>query len=175
MSKARLVISKGAKKGQHPSPATVLPMLREHDEQVADVIHLLDDRTCLVVATSHPLAARHSAGFEELAEEIWIVRGDHPAAELLTRSCRAAGFEPKIAYRAHDYQEAQAMAAVGLGITLAPRFALASLRDDVTTIDLGPAAPVRRILLTRLRDNPPTPSAKAIAELFIETAGTLCS
>lgn len=32
---ARLVISKGAKKGQHPSPATVLRMLREHDEQVA--------------------------------------------------------------------------------------------------------------------------------------------
>ncbi|WP_433445916.1 LysR family transcriptional regulator [Streptomyces sp. CA-142005] len=146
---------------------------RRLDETNLDVIHLLDDHTCLVVATSHPLAARHSAGFEELAEENWIVRGDHPVAELLTRSCRAAGFEPKIAYRAHDYQEAQAMAAVGLGITLAPRFALASLRDDVTTIDLGPAAPVRRILLTRLRDNPPTPSAKAIAELFIETAGTL--
>ena len=30
---ARLVITKGAKKGQHPSPATVLRMLREHDEQ----------------------------------------------------------------------------------------------------------------------------------------------
>lgn len=32
---ARLVISKGAKKGQHPSPATVMRMLREHDEQGA--------------------------------------------------------------------------------------------------------------------------------------------
>ena len=32
---ARLVITKGAKKGQHPSPATVLRMLREHDEQTA--------------------------------------------------------------------------------------------------------------------------------------------
>ncbi|MBB3724356.1 recombinase family protein [Nonomuraea dietziae] len=29
---ARLVISKGKKKGQHPSPATVLRMLRDHDE-----------------------------------------------------------------------------------------------------------------------------------------------
>ena len=27
-----LVITKGKKKGQHPSPATVLRMLREHDE-----------------------------------------------------------------------------------------------------------------------------------------------
>ncbi|MFD1933305.1 recombinase family protein [Nonomuraea mangrovi] len=29
---ARLVITRGKKKGQHPSPATVLRMLREHDE-----------------------------------------------------------------------------------------------------------------------------------------------
>ncbi|MBD2894153.1 hypothetical protein amrb99_30760 [Actinomadura sp. RB99] len=32
---ARLVITKGKKKGQHPSPATVLRMLREHDEKNA--------------------------------------------------------------------------------------------------------------------------------------------
>ncbi|MDJ0344423.1 hypothetical protein QMK19_21100 [Streptomyces sp. H10-C2] len=31
----KLVIIKGAKKGQHPSPATVIRMLREHDEQTA--------------------------------------------------------------------------------------------------------------------------------------------
>ncbi|MFH8582527.1 recombinase family protein [Streptomyces zaomyceticus] len=31
----RLVITKGAKKGQHPSAPTVMRMLREHDEQVA--------------------------------------------------------------------------------------------------------------------------------------------
>ena len=32
---SRLVITKGTKKGQHPFPATVLRMLREHDEQTA--------------------------------------------------------------------------------------------------------------------------------------------
>ena len=32
---ARLVITVGKKKGQHPSPATVMRMLREHDEQTA--------------------------------------------------------------------------------------------------------------------------------------------
>jgi DNA invertase Pin-like site-specific DNA recombinase len=30
---ARLVITTGAKKGQHPSPATVMRMLREHDQR----------------------------------------------------------------------------------------------------------------------------------------------
>ena len=32
---ARLVIATGKKKGQHPSPATVMRMLREHDEKNA--------------------------------------------------------------------------------------------------------------------------------------------
>jgi hypothetical protein len=32
---ARLVITSGAKKGRHPSPATVLRMLREHDINTA--------------------------------------------------------------------------------------------------------------------------------------------
>jgi len=32
---ARLVISTGKKKGQHPSPATVMRMLRDHDEKAA--------------------------------------------------------------------------------------------------------------------------------------------
>ncbi|MET8876529.1 hypothetical protein [Nocardia sp. NPDC004604] len=29
---ARLVITKGKKKGQHPSPATILRLLRDHDQ-----------------------------------------------------------------------------------------------------------------------------------------------
>ncbi|WP_405778747.1 hypothetical protein OG512_00485 [Streptomyces sp. NBC_01378] len=33
---AKLVITTGKKKGQHPSPATVMRMLRDHDEQTAE-------------------------------------------------------------------------------------------------------------------------------------------
>ena len=116
---------------------------------------------------------RDSVEFAELAEEPWIVRADHPVAEVLTRSCRAAGFEPKIAYQAHDYQETQAMAAIGLGIALAPRLALTSLREDITIVSLGPKTPGRRILLTQLREHRLTPAASAIAETFVRTAAAL--
>ena len=34
----RLVIATGKKKGQHPSPATVMRMLREHDEKTAAAV-----------------------------------------------------------------------------------------------------------------------------------------
>ncbi|MDX3113639.1 hypothetical protein [Streptomyces scabiei] len=34
----RLVVTTGAKKGRHPSPATVTRMLHEHDEQAATAV-----------------------------------------------------------------------------------------------------------------------------------------
>ncbi|MGV9853448.1 hypothetical protein ACWDWU_32525 [Streptomyces sp. NPDC003442] len=34
---AKLIITTGKKKGEHPSPVTVLRMLREHDDQAAPV------------------------------------------------------------------------------------------------------------------------------------------
>ncbi|NKQ52730.1 LysR family transcriptional regulator [Amycolatopsis sp. K13G38] len=140
-----------------------------------DITHVLDDPTTLIVGASHRLAGRESTRFAELAGEQWIVRADHPVAEVLTRSCREAGFEPAIAYRAHDYQEAQAMAAVGLGIALAPRLALPGLREDVTTVALGPKAPARRILLASPRGQRPTPAAQALQALFTSTAAKLLS
>lgn len=38
---------------------------------------------------------------------------------------------------------------------------------------LCPAAPARRILLTRLRDTRPTPAAEAIDALFAQVAGDM--
>jgi len=35
---SRLVITQGKKKGQHPSPATVLRMLRQHDGKTAPAV-----------------------------------------------------------------------------------------------------------------------------------------
>jgi hypothetical protein len=46
---ARLVISTGKKKGQHPSPATVLRMLRDHDQRTA--------ATAATAATADTVAA----------------------------------------------------------------------------------------------------------------------
>ncbi|MER0443312.1 LysR substrate-binding domain-containing protein [Streptomyces sp. Edi4] len=56
---------------------------------------------------------------------------NHPVAEALARSCHTAGFKPQIAYEAHDYQEAQAMVAAGIGVALAPTLALEGTRGGV--------------------------------------------
>lgn len=135
------------------------------DEDGLSVVHLLDDPTALVVSKSHPLATRRSVTMPELAHERWITRANaHPVVDVLFRSAREAGFEPDIAFEANDYQEAQAMVAVGLGVALAPRLALANLREDVSVVSLGRGAPARRILLARLVDRRPTPAESAMTE-----------
>lgn len=105
----------------------------------------------------------------ELADESWIIRGDnHPVAEVLSRTAHAAGFEPSVAFEANDYQEAQAMVAVGMGIALAPRLALANLRADVRVLRLDGYAPSRRILLARLASRVVTPAEQAMADVILD-------
>jgi DNA-binding transcriptional LysR family regulator len=106
--------------------------LRGGVEVGAQAVDLLDDPTMLVVAAEHRVARRREISMAELAEENWIVRAhDHPVGEVLERSCRAAGFTPRIAFHADDYQEAQASVSVELGVALAPRTAVANNHPDI--------------------------------------------
>ena len=133
--------------------------------------HLLDDPTALVVAADHRAARRRQIGMAELADEDWIIRAhDHPVAEVLERSCRAAGFTPRIAFHANDYQEAQAMVSVGLGIALAPRTAVASKHPEVRVISLGRTAPSRRILLAHRHDRVRAAAELAMHQVLIEVS-----
>ncbi len=138
-----------------------------------DLRLVTEDPTALVVSASHRLADRDSVDVGELAEESWIIRGDHhPVAEVLSRTAHAAGFEPSVSFEANDYQEAQAMVAVGLGIALAPRLALANLRTDVRVLRLDGYAPRRRILLARLASRVPTPAENAMTDVILQVGRT---
>ncbi|GAA4847426.1 LysR family transcriptional regulator [Saccharopolyspora rosea] len=143
------------------------------DDDGLQVRHLLDDQAALVVGRHHWAARRTSIDLSALAGEPWITRAENnPVAEVLARSCRAAGFEPQIVYEAHDYQEAQAMVGVGLGVAVAPRLALTNPRDDVAIVPIRGYAPIRRILLARLAERRPTPAENAITAVFEEVATT---
>ncbi|MFC7328270.1 LysR family transcriptional regulator [Marinactinospora rubrisoli] len=142
--------------------------LRAEDVELTD---LLEDPTVLVVSADHRVAGQRTVTMAELADEDWIVREpDHPVAEVLERSCRLAGFKPRIAFHANDYQEAQAMVSVGLGIALAPRTAVANRNPDVRVISLGSTAPARRILVARRVDRVSAPSENEMLRVLREVA-----
>jgi DNA-binding transcriptional LysR family regulator len=140
------------------------------DDEDLEIRELLVDPPMLVVSVNHRLAHRRKIAMRELAEEQWITREDtHPVGAALEKACQAAGFSPTVAFAANDYQEAQAMVAVDLGVSMAPRLALANLRDDVRLIPLE-GAPSRRILLAHLRELRLTPAAQTLSDTFAEVA-----
>jgi DNA-binding transcriptional LysR family regulator len=82
----------------------------------------------------------------------------------------AAGFTPKIAFEANDYQEAQAVVSVGLGVALAPRTAVRNPNPDVRVLALGTAVPARRILLAHRQDRLRAPAEPAMHQLLVDVA-----
>jgi DNA-binding transcriptional LysR family regulator len=145
---------------------------RRMDDTDLELTHLFDDPTVLLVASDHRLARRRRVAIDELADEEWIVRSDHPVVEVLRRSALTAGFEPKVSFRANDYQEAQAMVGAGLGIALAPRTAVTNRLASIRVISLGGAAPARRVLVCRRRDHTDTPVEAAFRALLVESGAS---
>lgn len=132
---------------------------------------LFQDPTVLVVGSDHRLARRRQVSMEDLQEEDWIIRSQgHPVIEVLERSCRAAGFSPRISFYANDYQEAQAMVSVGLGIALAPRSAVVNKHPGVRILSLGESAPPRRILAAHRHDRVRAPAEVAFLKTLIASA-----
>lgn len=126
---------------------------------------VFEDATALIVGKDHRLARRRQVDMADLADEEWIVREEeHPVVEVLHRSAQAAGFAPRISFHANDYQEAQAMVSVGLGVALAPRTAVVNKHPGVSIVSLGSSAPSRRVLLAHRHDR-----VRAAAEIAFQT------
>ena len=141
-----------------------------HDDSIR-VTEVFRESTVVLVARGHRLAEREQITMEDLRNESWIVRAEaHPAVEVLQRSAHEAGFEPAIAFLANDYQEAQAMVSVGMGVAMVPKTAVALQHPDVKVLSLGEAAPLRRVLLAQRQDKVYAPAEVAFHSTLLEIA-----
>lgn len=132
---------------------------------------VFEDATALIVGKDHRLARRKQVDMADLADEEWIVREEeHPVVEVLHRSAQAAGFSPRISFHANDYQEAQAMVSVGLGVALAPRTAVVNKHPGVSIVSLGSSAPSRRVLLAHRHDRVRAAAEIAFQATLLEVA-----
>lgn len=107
---------------------------------------LLTETMHVALPLNHPLADRARVPLAELSGEDWL-SGACPSScgEVVKASCRAAGFEPNVAYESDDYHVLQGFVAAGLGVTLLPDLALPTLRSDVVVRPIEPGAPLRRV------------------------------
>jgi DNA-binding transcriptional LysR family regulator len=143
--------------------------LPEPDVQL-ERTHLLDDRFDLVVPEGHPLARRESVALGEVAGETWLGgTPDGAYARIVLHSCRAAGFEPRIAFGSDDYNAVQAFVTVGLGVAMLPRLALAFARPGLARVALA-EPPVRRIAAARLAASYRSAATASMLGVLEETA-----
>jgi DNA-binding transcriptional LysR family regulator len=109
--------------------------------------HLMDDPQYVALARSHPLANAPQVRMQDLRDETWIEGRDPVCADPLVTAARSAGFEPRIAFESAQWVGKQGLVAAGVGVTLIPTLALATVRDDIVLRSLGDDAPVRRVFL----------------------------
>ena len=148
----------------------------EETEKSLALVPLMEDETVLLVPFDAPYA--DDVTVASLRSAKWIIRNaDHPAAEVLYRSCDTAGFTPNVVYEAHDYQEIEAMVAAGVGIAMVPRLAVAHHRPDVYAVRFRPTdrVPTRSIYIASLARRQYTPGMHAVSRALHDAADAIAT
>jgi DNA-binding transcriptional LysR family regulator len=120
------------------------------DLDVADVevVDLVDDELLVALPAMHALAHKPRLRLRDLRDETWIeAAAGGPRPTLLTAAARAHGFEPRIRFAAEQWLSKQGLVAAGVGVTLIPGLAVATVRDDIVLRSLGRNAPRRRVVV----------------------------
>jgi DNA-binding transcriptional LysR family regulator len=124
--------------------------LRRHELAEEPMVALLPPR--------HPTARRSELELSVLADDVWTA----PSRDgLVARACRAAGFEPRIAFLASDPLAIRGLVASGLAVTLTPRLLAGELRGvRVASVHGEPAR--RRLFALR-----PDAGARAVDQAAV--------
>jgi DNA-binding transcriptional LysR family regulator len=127
---------------------------------------LMDDPHVVALPRDHPLAERDTLSLADLREETWIEGTASECTNALLAAAERAGFEPRIAFEAAQWLGKQGLVAAGVGVTLIPSVALATVRDDIVLRSLGPDAPMRRIWLARQDGGYTAPAVAPMSEIL---------
>lgn len=139
-----------------------------------DLHHLLDEMLYVAVPADHPLAAhRGPVRLGRLADADWISGGPRPEGTLLDAALRQ-GFRPRVAHVVAEWTAKQGYVAAGLGVTLVPALAAASVRPDVALVPvLDEGGPARAVYAATVRGRALTPAAEAFVGALREAAARI--
>jgi DNA-binding transcriptional LysR family regulator len=134
---------------------------------------LIGDTLDAVLPVGHPLAGRARIGLEELAREQWIAPPvGWSCDEVFHAGCRAAGFSPRIAHRAGDWQATMGLVSAELGISLVPRLAQTTPPPGVVVIPLAGVAPKRHVFAACRAGAEAAPAMRALLDALGHAART---
>jgi DNA-binding transcriptional LysR family regulator len=134
-------------------------------------VHLLEDPMSVVLPENHPLASKAKVKLKDLEGEAWVqTTASCPCGLIVADHCRAAGFEPRVAFESDDYLTVQGLVAAGVGVALIPSLGLAAYRPDVAIRPLAGANPKRDIYAVTLPAGKHSPATQAMLEVLCEAA-----
>lgn len=146
---------------------------RDEDDDGLASVELARDPFLLALPEGHRLARRRSLRLADLRDERWI---GSPAAgpaggyrDFVVRQCRAAGFEPAIAFEPGDLWTGRGIIAAGLAVGLMPRLAFSIPYPGVAPRPVTGASPARTILAVHVpgrRVPAIPPMLECLAEAF---------
>ena len=146
-----------------------IPSVRDGE---LDTVRLVDDPYDAIVPKGHRLAGRRSLSLADLAEEPWVAATTGCGCRQITeRACQDAGFEPHIAFECDETLAAQALVAAGVGVTILPRLALATIHPGVEVRRLTRKDQViRRIWAAREDGAYRSPASEAMVQILLDVA-----
>jgi DNA-binding transcriptional LysR family regulator len=117
------------------------------DDSRFDQCPLLDDAFDLVVSAEHPFACREHIALAEASTEDWMISLASTCREHTYTACSAAGFTPRAAHHALEWNAVANLIAHRLGVALVPRLAHLAPHLPIRRIPLhGNPRPVRKLL-----------------------------
>jgi DNA-binding transcriptional LysR family regulator len=106
---------------------------------------LMEDPMYVALARRHPLASKPDLTMDDLRDEVWIAGGSQIVIAALREAAARFGFEPRIGFESTQWLAKQGLVAAGVGVTLIPTVALATLHDEIVLRPLGDDGPRRQI------------------------------
>ena len=107
---------------------------------------LLADPLYAALPAGHRWAQAPGLRLADLAGEDWIYGETGPWHEITVAACAAAGFTPRRAHAASDWDAILALVEAGLGVALVPRLAAPAARRGVAVRELRADRPQRYVV-----------------------------
>lgn len=148
----------------------------EDPEGRYESVRFTRDSLAAVMSPDHPLAGRESVGLRELRHEKFISmpQSTDNMYDLGLRSCREAGFLPKVVMTASPGSEVARLVREGVGIALLYRNVVRAAVSDVVTVDIYPPVDFEVSLCWR-RDRRLSAGARAFIDYAVEYSKTCLS